>query len=429
VTRTRAAGLCASLCLLLAAAPSRADLADDAGKLASAWQRTGKVMRQKPRFVERGDPALVFSTLDSPAARRARCVTVAVIGPNSTHFVVRPLGMAPPGARGGDASFASLAGLVQVTRCGRERASVAALLIEMRSPRAVVETLVIESNEPPEEAIRILPQRDPGPIEPFDAVEILAAPAPLAERVALAEKRVRLAGGSDVSTEDVAARAEGAGSITRSVSSGCHRFELFTEPSERLGARTDLEVEPELGAAARLVSIERGDGLQTALTVCAGADSELVLSYRGAPASVLRVLRARWPLPDGLPEAWGSLGRAQVAAILFRHHAKISGFPIEQGLGIQGPTLLPLRVEPGACYVAVVAGITGRSTGFSLAASAPGISAQSRSGDQNDGTLVSFCARSGYEALLEADSRGYGVAWIYALFQTGKLAVGAEHFR
>jgi hypothetical protein len=115
-----------------------------------------------------------------------------------------------------------------------------------------------------------------------------------------------------------------------------------------------------------------------------------------------------------------------VAAILFRHHAKVSGFPVDQGLGIQGPTLLPLRVEPGACYVAVVAGIAGRSAGFSLAASAPGVSAQNRSGDENDGTLVSFCARAGTEALLEADSRGYGVAWIYALFQTGKLAVGAE---
>ena len=420
---SRAAGLCAILAATTLAAPAGADLAEDASRLASAWQRSGKVTRQKVRFVERGSPALIFSTLDAPADKRAACVTVAIIGPNSTHFVVRALGVVPLGTAG-DGSFASLAGLAHVTRCGRLRSSLSALLVEMRSPRAVVETLVVESEKPPPDAVTILPQRDPGPVEPFTALEIQAAPAPLAARVELALKRLRRDGGLGVTDEQLAARPEGRGRITRSLSPGCHRFELLTEPSE--SARTELAVEPALDQAARLVSTEQGDGLQSAFTVCAAAESELGLSYRGAPGSVLHLLAARFPLPDGLPEAWGSLARAQVAAILFRHHAKVSGFPVDQGLGIQGPTLLPLRVEPGACYVAVVAGIAGRSAGFSLAASAPGVSAQNRSGDENDGTLVSFCTRSGTEALLEADSRGYGVAWIYALFQTGKLAVGTE---
>ncbi len=421
----RAAGLCAILGATTAAAPSRADLAEDASKLASAWQRSGKVTRQKVRFVERGDPALIFSTLDAPAEKRAPCVTVALLGPNSTHFVVRALGLTPLGTPA-DASFASLAGLVQITRCGRLRSSLSALLVEMRSPRAVVETLVVESEEPPPEAVTILPQRDPGPVEPFTALEIRAEPAPLAQRAELALQRLRRDGGQDVTSEELAARPDGASRVARTLGPGCHRFELLTEPASSAGARTELEMEPALEPSARLVSVEQGDGLQAALTVCAAAESQLGLSYRGAPASPLRLLRARFPLPNGLPEAWGSASRAQVAAILFRHRAKVSGFPVDQGLGIQGPTLLPLRVEPGACYVAVVAGIAGRSAGFSLAASAPGVSAQNRSGDENDGTLVSFCVRSGTEALLEADSRGYGVAWIYALFQTGKLAVGAE---
>jgi hypothetical protein len=425
VKRSRAAGLCAILGAMTAAATGRADLAEDASRLASAWQRSGKVTRQKVRFVERGSPALIFSTLDAPAAKRAPCVTVAIIGPNSTHFVVRALGVMPLGASG-DGSFASLAGLAQITRCGRLRSSLSALLLEMRSPRAVVETLVVESEKPPPQAVEILPQRDPGPIEPFSAVEIQATPAPLAARVELALARLRRDGGQGVTSEALAARPEGASSVVRTLSPGCHRLELLTEPSSSAGARTQLEVEPEVDAAARLVSTEPGDGLSSALTVCAAAESQLRLAYRGAPSSPVRLLAARWPLPDGLPEVWGALARAQVAAILFRHHAKVSGFPVDQGLGIQGPTLLPLRVEPGACYVAVVAGIAGRSAGFSLAASAPGVSAHNRSGEENDGTLVSFCARAGTEALLEADSRGYGVAWIYALFQTGKLAVGAE---
>lgn len=421
---SRAAGLCAILGATAIAATGRADLAEDASKLASAWQRAGKVTRQKVRFVERGSPALIFSTLDAPAAKHAPCVTVAILGPNSTHFVVRALGVTPLGASD-ESSFASLAGLVRVTRCGRLRSSLSVLLVEMRSPRAALETLVVESKEPPPDAVDVLPQRDPGPIEPFTAVEIQAAPAPLVQRVELALSRLRRSGGLGVTSEELAARPEGRGRIARTLSPGCHRFELLAEPNGA-GARTQLEVESELDRSARLVSTEQGDGLHSAVTVCAAAEAELGLSYRGVPGSPLRLLAARWPLPDGLPEAWGALPRAQVAAILFRHHAKVSGFPVDQGLGIQGPTLLPLRVEPGACYVAVVAGIAGRSSGFSLAASAPGVSAQNHSGEENDGTLISFCARSGTEALLEADSRGYGVAWIYALFQTGKLAVGAE---
>jgi hypothetical protein len=99
---------------------------------------------------------------------------------------------------------------------------------------------------------------------------------------------------------------------------------------------------------------------------------------------------------------------------------------VDQALGIQGPTLLPTRVEPGACYVAVVAGINGRPTGMSLAVKASGVTAQNQAGAEADGTLISFCVRSGTEALLEVDSRGYALIWLYALFQTGRFELGAE---
>jgi hypothetical protein len=417
--------LLSALFALTAAAPARADLDQDVSRLSAAWQRHGAVTRLEPRLAERGAPSLVFAP-KAAGGGRSRCLTFAIVGPSSTHFVVRTLGQSQSPLPGGETVLVSLAGLVELTRCGRDRGTIAALLVEMRSPRAVLETLVVESAAPLPRAISVVPQRDPGPIDPLVLQERRAAPPPMATRRALAESRLRRDGGRELTSESLASRADGSGSSTRTLPPGCHRFELLAEGSEA-GPSAELGLLPRIDGPARLVSLERGDGSQLAVSLCAGAESRLALDYAGAPpGSSVTLIQARWPLPDGLPEVWGPIARAAVAAILMRHNARVSSFPVDQGLGIQGPTLLPVRIEPGACYVAVVAAITGRSAGLSLAASAAGVSAQNRSGEEEDGTLVSFCARSGTRALLEVDSRGHGLVWLYGLFQTGRIELGAE---
>ncbi len=424
MSRARA-GLLSALLALTASARVGADLDQDASRLSAGWQRHGLVTRLEPRLAERGTPSLVFAPPGAPGRARSKCLTFAIVGPSSTHFVVRTLGERRGLGPAGETVLVSLAGLVELTRCGADRAGVSALLIEMRSPRAVLETLVVESEAPPPRATRLLPQRDPGPIDPLSLQETRLAPPPMATRTALSESRLRRDGGKDLTSELLPTRMDGSGGVVRVLAPGCHRFELLAEGAP--GPSTDLELWPRLEGPARVVSIERGDGSQIAIGICAGAEARATLDFAGAPAgSALTVIHARWPLPDGLPEVWGAVARAGVAAILLRHQARVGAFPVDQALGIQGPTLLPVHVEPGACYVAVVTAIGGRTAGLSLAASAAGVSAQNRSGPDGDGTLISFCARSGTRALLEVDSRGYGLVWLFALFQTGRIELGAE---
>jgi hypothetical protein len=408
------------------AAPGRADLDHDVTRLVEGWQPYGQVLRDEPRLAERSSPTLIFTPTAAKALKRARCLTIAVIGPSSANFVVRPLGpdrMREPGA---DGSLASVAGLVELTRCGRDRFALGAVLVEMRSPRAVLETVLVESEKPLPRATKVVPQRDPGPVEPFTLLDLRPVPVPIAARSGSVEARLRREGGRDVASEPVKSNADGAGSLRKTLAAGCYRFELLAEPPAP-GSRTELSFAPTIDGPARVVSIDSGNGLQSTTTLCAGAETQARLDFSGAPAgSALLLASARWPLPDGLPEAWGAPARAAIAATLHRYRARASGFPVDHALGIQGPTLLPARVEPGACYIAVVAAINGRPSALSLAVKTSGVSAQNHAGSEADGTLVSFCVRAGTEALLEVDSRGYALIWLYALFQTGRFELGAE---
>lgn len=423
--RRAGAGLAVLALALSSAAPSRADLDHDVTRLAKGWEPYGLVTREAARFAERGSPTLIFTSPSDSPTSGTRCLTVAVIGPSSTHFVVRPLGPSSlPGAS--DGALVSVAGLVEVTRCGPQRVGLGALLVEMRSPRAVLETLVVESQTPLPRAISLVPQRDPGPVEPFTAQDLRPVPVPLAARSDAVEARLRREGGRDFAREPVQSNAFGAGSVRKSLGAGCYHFELLSEPPAA-GARLQLAFAPTFEGPAHLASLDEGDGMQASATLCSSGETRLSLDFLGTPPGApLLLLSARWPLPDGLPEAWGAPARAAVAAVLRRQRLRVTGFPVDQALGIQGPTLLPTRVEPGACYVAVVAAINGKPAGISLAAKSEGVNAQNHSGREGDGTVLSFCARSSTEALLEIDSRGYALVWIYALFQTGRIELGSE---
>lgn len=417
----------AALALTALSGPVRADLGADAARLTKVWRLDGEVRRLEPRLAERGAPTVVF--LASELAQRSprACSSVAILGPSSTHFSVRAVGAAPSPDDVDDFPVPSLAGLVQLTRCGQGRARLSTLLIEMRSPRAVIETIVVESQTAVRSAVEVLPHRNPGPLALPGGSSPRPEPPPMPARLASLEARSKREGAARIERFELPSSPRGAGTLRRLIEAGCHRLDLLASAKNAVEDDFELAAMPEIHDALSVVSIDRGDGLDTSLTFCAGDRSPLAVEYAGAPrnAQVSAVLSS-WPLPDGLSDAWGATGRARVAATLRRHAAPVEGAPVFQALGVQGPTLMPAEVEPGACYVAVLVAVRGSPQGLALAAVSGATSAQNHGGQGGEGTLVSFCARSSERVLFEADSRGVGLFWLFALFQNGRVAIGEQ---
>ncbi|HLV64833.1 MAG TPA: hypothetical protein VKY73_03440 [Polyangiaceae bacterium] len=423
---TRLVAVLAALCAVLGAArPCAADLDSDVQQLMRAWEKHGRVHRLPARLAERTSPLLIFAPPELVVKRTPACLTAAVLGPSSTHFAVRVAGTSAEGDT--EWVFGSVAGMVEVTRCGPERAHLAGMLVEMRSPRAVLETLIVESKKPVPRAAESVPQRDPGPVRPLAGSEPRPPPLPIAERSRIAEARLEREGGTVLGRERLVSSPDGTGSVERALEAGCYRLDLLAEaPQTRRGAY-ELTVLPDVAGPASVVSVERGDGLDASVTVCAADAAGLAVDFAGAPEQTpVWVLSARWPFPEGLPEAWGNGVRARVASVLRRHGVRVSGSPVDQALGVQGPTLMPVPVEPGACYVGVLAALEGRPLGLALAATPGGLVSHNHGGLDGDGTLVSFCAHSENRALIEADARGSDVIWMFAMWQAGRLPLGEE---
>ncbi len=186
-----------AVCLLVAlsaflnAAPARADLDSDVTRLAAAWRaREAEVRGYPPHLLERGETKLLFLPEEATSSKLPGCTTVAVLGAVSTSFVLR---FAPPRRRsqrsGGEWPRVAVAGIAEVTRCGDTRGSLSRLVVEMRSPRAVLEVVVARSLAPLSAVDAVLPQRNPGPV----AQPIASGPRPMLGPLSVRAKAIEAA--------------------------------------------------------------------------------------------------------------------------------------------------------------------------------------------------------------------------------------------
>jgi len=408
------------------ARPAQADLGDEVTRLVQVWSKQAKVRRLAPRLVERGTPNAIFLPSDLLNGPSGSCVSVAVLATTSTHFMLRAVG----GSHWVDPEEAfpqaSLAGLLQFTRCGSKRSRLGTLLLELRSPRAVVEIVAATSAGPVEPALDVLPQRDPGPIAPFSGLRQTSAPAALSERLAAAEANARLLGAVESTRESIPNPPRGVGSSERPIEPGCYRWDLLGEPDPQHPAQAELTILPEFDDDTALVALDHGDGFAAAATFCTARRTLLRLRFAGAPANGrLWLISSRFELSEGLPEIWGPTGRARMAALLRHHGLRVQGTPVEQALGIAGPTWMPLRVLPGTCYVAAAVPLQGQAQGLALGVRVGGMSLQNR-GPLNQGSALTFCTGRQDLVTVETDGRGLGLTWLFALWPSGRLRVGEE---
>jgi hypothetical protein len=403
-----------------------ADLGSDVRALSNARSPYARVVRLKPRLLERGErlPLSVPPELLDP--KDNRCVTVSLLGVVGVHFVLR-FAEADPGTPSTAFPDASAAGASEVTRCGTGKPLLAGAYLEMRSPRGVVETLVASSVTPLPPLTEVLPGRDPGSELSLGDPGPRPALPPLEARLSRLAARAQREGAKDFDEREAVAGADGSGAEALMLARGCHQIALLsaaTAPGAGV-ATVDLDAELLDGESGARLAIDRAEDADAALNVCLGAPARVELRFIGAaPHAALRMTHARWDLPPGLPSSWGADANARLARLARLAHLELLQAPIYSSLGVQGTTELPIEIEPGACYSALVVPLRGEARNLSLSVRAHAPGELPHGAADTDGSAVSFCAQGASLATLEIDGQGSGLAWLLAVWRSGHSTLG-----
>jgi len=359
------------------------------------------------RLMERGDVTPIVLPPWSLDETRGPCTTLVVVAPTSTQFLLQT--HAWPGLPN---VLASQAGALQLTRCGHERVSLVQALVEMRSPRAVVHTLVAVGADAPPPLTTILPARDPGPAAPAGEPGPAPKRAPLAERVRSFEATTRNAGASGIDT----ALLPSQGYVRLMLEPGCHR--LLATGNEGAPPYTLLLAENDADAPERLAASENGDVYHE---LCSARARRLLVSLESTAEDAERKLTvAHFPLPVGLPARFGpELVERLVRALGGSTAPRKLGPLAATTLGAQGRTPLPRLLLPQTCYLAAAAIVHGAAQNLSLGARAGAWNGESTSDADQPGPHLGFCTGQSGQVELDVEARGLGLAWALFLFQMG----------
>ena len=455
---SRVAGLLLAAAGCAYAPPAGADLADDAERVVRMWSARGAdVERRSPIFLDHGrSKALAIregeGRPDAPAGSRSGsskphggagapaedggCLTVVVLGGRSTEFVVGPeaaidrsvdaLKPRPPfdpeEPHDRDGPARSIGGAAVLSRCGAGRGELDRVTLGMRSVRGALEVLVARSSAPLGDLGDVLPERAAGPLAPRGEPGTPADPAPLPERVARAERRARADGAAKVTRTATRASASGAGQLELRLAEGCHRLEVMAKVPDVSPRRvTDVDAELREPEEDRVLARDRAEAADARLETCVGEATRVELTYAGASGPVeVTVSDASWPLAEGIPVHWGARARGGFAGALRRRRTpEPREQPVFESVGVQGATMVPIAIEPGACYLASVALIRGDSRGFRLAADVGGRSPHDEVVDRPEAAAIAFCSESETSARLEVETRGSAPWWALVVWQLG----------
>jgi hypothetical protein len=394
---------------VFSAPPARADLGSDIERVQHAFAGQTRSELLRFRLMERGELTPIVLPPWALDSARGECTTLVLLSPVSTQFVlhVHPW-------QGMTRTFASAAGALQLTRCGKERISLLQILVEMRSPRAVVYPLVAVG--PAAQAallVHTLPERatgaegEPGEPGPLPERE------PLDERLRRFEENAKNAGASATET----ALLPNQGYVRLALEPGCHRL-LATgrdgaPPYALLLAENDEE-----GKVERLESSPRGDVHHE---FCAVRARKLLVSLETSPSEAERRLSvAHFALPSGLPGRFGpEVAELLVTALGESAAPRKLGTLVATTLGAQGRTPVPRALLPQTCYLAASVVLHGSTQGLSLGVRAGATNAEASSSDSAIGPHLGFCTGRSGQVELDVEARGLGLSWLFFLFQMG----------
>ncbi|WP_437851017.1 hypothetical protein [Sorangium sp. So ce363] len=439
--RAAALSLLAALAGVSAGTTARADLSDDAARVARMWSLSGaRVARLPPIFLEHGRARVV--AIDPPAgparvagaagAAADECLTAAFLAPRTAEFTLSPEG--PSGGvpalegliqqlRGAepedDRRVLSVAGVAAVTRCGAEREGLRRVAIEVLSTRSAFDVVVAASSGPLERVEAILPERASGPVAPRGDPGRPSEPGPLDARVARAARRALAEGAPRVAPTDMRASSIGTGQFSVKLPEGCHRLDLMAEvPSATLRRATDLDAEAREGTTGRLLDRDRSDAPDARLDFCLGEQGVVEVPFLGAAGPVKVVLSdAQWPMSAFVPGHFGARARGNLAAALRRRHAPAPrAQAIAEAIGAQGDTLVPVQVEPGRCYFAAAALARGELRALRISVELGDRAGRDDAGENGESAGVAFCSEIEESAALRVSARGGSPVWVVAVW-------------
>lgn len=402
-----------------------ADLGNDVERVVLAYSAFGHVTRLAPRLLERGETLPLVLPAEGLDPEQSGCATVILLGTTGTSFLLDAGRLRASAAQGGEEPpEGSLAGALSLARCAKQKVDLASLAIQMRSPRGVVETLLVTSAERVPPLTQVLPHRDPGPLAPVAGLGPRPRVMPLSQRLRALEERAAREGAVEVARQELLATAFGMGTALITLAPGCHRFDLVSDEAGERSADVDLEVSR--ADTGEQLAEDHSESSDAGALVCAGTPQVVSLRFAGAsPFARLELLRARWELDPGLPKRFSQEVRARMSSVLRSERLGLDGARLaDEALGVQGDTQLALEVEPFACYVAVVVGLRGEATMLALGARTSRGDGESRMGPEVPGAALGFCAGPETRALFEVEARGLGLVWMSALFQKGRLRPG-----
>jgi hypothetical protein len=404
-------------------AVARADARDVAERVVEQWKASGARAQALPtRFVFDDETILVAVPPESDA--ESPCTQVAVIGARGLSFRARlsdaptdPLLPPEPTARG-----ESSAGVLELRRCDRARPAVRNVVITSEAGRGAVEVVVARSDRPLPALGSIIPERTGGATPPPPEAGALPPLVALDKRVDAAEARARRDGAHVRPRTMVHAGDDGTGDEEIVLDEGCHRIEVFGREFAReagRGRRYRLDLDAELRDGEHLLARDRTEAADARLETCVGSPTRVTLTYAGAPPqSEVVITRGMWPLPARLPPLWGPVARSKMARVMFlRHVALPSEDPVYLAQGSAGATPIPLSVETGGCYVAVVGIARGHARQLQLRTFIGARESTDERGGAEEAALSAFCVRAHESARLEVLARGSGLAWGLALFR------------
>jgi hypothetical protein len=390
-----------------------------------AYSAFGHVARLSPRLLERGETLPIVVPTEALDPEKAGCATLVLLGTTGTSFLLDAGRARLTAARGGEEPpEGSLAGALSLGRCGAQKLDLAALAIQMRSPRGVVETLLVTSAERVPPLPSVLAHRDPGPLAPVPGPGPRPRLMPLSQRLRVLEERAAREGALEVARQELLATAFGMGTALITLGPGCHRFDLVSDEAGERSADVDLEVSR--ADTGEQLAEDHSESSDAGALVCAGTPMVVSLRFAGAsPFARLSLMRARWELDATLPRRFSPDVRARMSAVLRNERLGLEGARLaDDALGVQGDTQIALEVEPFACYVAVVVGLRGEASMLALGARTSRGDGESRMGPDVPGAALGFCTGPERRALFEVQARGLGLVWMSALFQKGRLRPG-----